>query len=58
MILAKEVVRSRKAVNRIHAAKAQIRSVEMQLKEQLAMFKVPFESFAPSLPLHLVALPD
>ncbi|XP_069140626.1 charged multivesicular body protein 3-like [Argopecten irradians] len=39
-ILAKEVVRSRKAVNRLYASKAQINSVSMQLKNQAAMVRM------------------
>ncbi|XP_065191045.1 charged multivesicular body protein 3-like [Sycon ciliatum] len=35
-ILAKEMVRSRKAVNKIYASKAQINSVMMQMQNQLA----------------------
>jgi charged multivesicular body protein 3 len=34
-ILAKEVVRSRKAVNRIYASKAQLSSVQLQMQHQL-----------------------
>lgn len=34
-ILAKEIVRSRKAVNKIYASKAQLNSVEMSMKNQL-----------------------
>lgn len=34
-ILAKEVVRSRKAVNRIYASKAQLSSVQLQMSHQL-----------------------
>lgn len=40
LILAKEVVNSRKAVNRIHVTKANINSVQMQMKSQLAIIKV------------------
>lgn len=39
-ILAKEVVRSRKAVNRIYASKAQLSSVQLQMSHQLATIKV------------------
>merc|ERR1719394_2433324 len=39
-ILAKEVVNSRKAVNRIYSAKANLNSVQLQMKEQLATLKV------------------
>ncbi|XP_014677763.1 PREDICTED: charged multivesicular body protein 3-like [Priapulus caudatus] len=40
VILAKELVRSRKAVNRIYASKAQINSVVMSMKSQLAIIKI------------------
>ena len=39
-MLAKEVVRSRKAVNRMHTSKAQMNSVVMQMENQLAQQKV------------------
>lgn len=39
-ILAKEVIRSRKAVNKIYASKAQLNSVEMSMKNQLGMFQL------------------
>ncbi|XP_076800196.1 charged multivesicular body protein 3-like [Clavelina lepadiformis] len=39
-ILAKEIVHTKKAVNRIYAAKAQISSVEMSVKNQAAMVRV------------------
>merc|ERR1712126_104163 len=39
-ILAKEVVNSRKAVNRIYSAKANLNSCQLQMKEQLATLKV------------------
>ena len=39
-ILAKEIVNSRKSVNKLYAAKANINSVSMQMKNQLAMVKV------------------
>ncbi|CRL07221.1 CLUMA_CG020202, isoform A [Clunio marinus] len=39
-ILAKEMVRSRKAVNRIYASKAQLSSVQLQMQQQLATLKV------------------
>ena len=35
VILAKEIIRSRKAVNKIYASKAQLNSVEMSMKNQL-----------------------
>ena len=34
-ILAKEIIQSRKAVNKLYSAKAQLNSVEMQMKNQL-----------------------
>ncbi len=37
-ILAKEIVQSRKAVNRIHAAKANMNSVSMQMKNQASKY--------------------
>ncbi|XP_038046853.1 charged multivesicular body protein 3-like [Patiria miniata] len=39
-ILAKEIVNSRKAVRRIHTSKAQINSVSMQMKNQLALIRM------------------
>lgn len=39
-ILAKEIVNSRKAVNKIYSAKANLNSVQLQMKEQLATIKV------------------
>ncbi|KAJ3107188.1 Charged multivesicular body protein 3 [Phlyctochytrium planicorne] len=39
-ILAKEIVRSRKAKDRIHTSKAQLNSLVMQLQQQLATAKV------------------
>lgn len=39
-ILAKEVVRSRKAVSKIHSAKAQMKSVEYSMNQQLATLRV------------------
>lgn len=39
-ILAKEVVNARKAVTRIHTAKANINSVEMQMQQQAAQIRV------------------
>lgn len=41
-ILAKEIVRSQKAVNKIYASKAQLNSVEMSMKNQLGEFNVTF----------------
>lgn len=40
LILAKEVIRARKAVNRIHASKAQLNSVMMSMNHQLATLKL------------------
>ena len=34
-VLAKEIVRTRKAVSKIHAAKAQLKSVEYSMQQQL-----------------------
>jgi len=39
-ILAREVVNSRKAVNKIYAAKANLNSVQLQMKGQLAQVKI------------------
>jgi len=39
-ILAKEIIQSRKAVNKMHAAKAQLNSVDMQMKNQLATLRL------------------
>eukprot|EP00326_Haptolina_ericina_P042997 CAMPEP_0181249584 /NCGR_PEP_ID=MMETSP1096-20121128/45840_1 /TAXON_ID=156174 ORGANISM="Chrysochromulina ericina, Strain CCMP281" /NCGR_SAMPLE_ID=MMETSP1096 /ASSEMBLY_ACC=CAM_ASM_000453 /LENGTH=216 /DNA_ID=CAMNT_0023346947 /DNA_START=101 /DNA_END=751 /DNA_ORIENTATION=+ len=39
-LLAKELVRSRKAVNRMHASKATMNSVVMQMENQLAQVKM------------------
>ncbi|XP_054721779.1 charged multivesicular body protein 3-like [Uloborus diversus] len=39
-ILAKEVIRARKAINRIHTSKAQINSVMMSMNHQLATLRV------------------
>eukprot|EP01147_Barroeca_monosierra_P004840 gene4840-6873_t len=39
-VLAKSILHSRKAKNRIHAAKAQINSVIMEMRHQLAMVKM------------------
>jgi len=40
LVLAKEVCHSRKAVNKLYCAKANINSVQMQMKGQLATIKV------------------
>merc|ERR1719153_1543029 len=39
-ILAKEIVNSRKSVNKLYAAKANMSSVQMQMKTQLATVKI------------------
>ena len=39
-ILAREVVNARKAVTRIHTAKANLSSIEMQMKQQAAQLRV------------------
>ncbi|XP_061183998.1 charged multivesicular body protein 3-like [Saccostrea echinata] len=39
-ILAKEIVRSRKAVNRLYTSKAHMNSVQMQMKNQLATLRI------------------
>merc|ERR1712055_43989 len=39
-ILAREVVSSRKAVNKIYAAKANLNSVQLQMKGQLAQVRI------------------
>lgn len=39
-ILAKEIVRARKAVNRLYASKAHMNSVQMQMKNQLGRLKI------------------
>jgi len=39
-VLAKEVVHSRKAVNKIYTAKANLKSVEMQMKAQAAQVRI------------------
>jgi len=40
MILAKEIVHARKAVTKLHTAKANLNSVQLQMKDQLATIKV------------------
>jgi len=40
MILAKEIVNARKSINKIYAAKANLNSVQLQMKGQLATIKV------------------
>jgi len=39
-ILAKEIIQSRKAVNKLYSAKAQLNSVDMQMKNQLATLRL------------------
>ncbi|XP_072026080.1 charged multivesicular body protein 3-like [Amphiura filiformis] len=39
-VLAKEIVNSRKVVNRLHTSKAQMSSVSMQMKNQLSVLRV------------------
>lgn len=39
-LLAREILNSRKAVNKLHTAKANLNSVQLQLKNQLATLKV------------------
>ncbi|XP_063709530.1 charged multivesicular body protein 3 [Culicoides brevitarsis] len=39
-ILAKEIIRSRKAVNKIYVSKATINSVQLQMKNQLATLRI------------------
>lgn len=39
-ILAKELINSRKAVNKLYTAKANLNSVQLQMKSQLALLKV------------------
>jgi len=40
MILAKEVVHARKTINKLHTAKANLNSIQLQMKGQLATLKV------------------
>ncbi|XP_055380276.1 charged multivesicular body protein 3 [Condylostylus longicornis] len=40
VILAKEVIRARKAINRIHTSKAHLNSIQLQMKNQLATLRV------------------
>ena len=39
-ILAKEIIRAKKAVNKLYASKAQLSSVEMGMKNQLATLRI------------------
>lgn len=38
IILAKEVIRARKAINKIHTSKAHLNSVQLQMKNQLGEY--------------------
>lgn len=40
LILAKEILNSRKAISKIHASKAHINSISMQMKNQLATLRI------------------
>uniref|UniRef100_A0A0K8TSX4 Putative vacuolar sorting protein vps24 n=1 Tax=Tabanus bromius TaxID=304241 RepID=A0A0K8TSX4_TABBR len=40
VILAKEIVRARKAINRIHTSKAHLNSIQLNMKNQLATLRV------------------
>ncbi len=40
VVLAKEIIHSRKAVSRLHTAKANMNSVQMQMNEQLAALRL------------------
>ncbi|XP_044726802.1 charged multivesicular body protein 3 [Chrysoperla carnea] len=40
VMLAKEIIRSRKAINKIHTTKAHLNSISMQMKNQLATLRV------------------
>jgi len=40
MILAKEIINSRKAISKIHTSKAHINSISMQMKNQLATLRI------------------
>lgn len=42
MILAKEILRARKAVNKIYTSKAHINSVQLQMKNQLGIARDNF----------------
>lgn len=44
-ILAKEIIRSRKAVNKIHSSKAQLNSIELGMKNQLGLYAFYFAYF-------------
>ena len=46
-LLAKEIVRSRKAVSRLHTSKAQMNSVVMQMQNQMGALPVPPHSRKP-----------
>ena len=53
-LLAKEIVRSRKAVSRLHTSKAQMNSVVMQMQNQMGALPVPLHSRQPTTPTHLL----
>jgi len=40
LVLAKEIVKSRKAVNRLHTSKAQLNSVSMHMSQQMSQLRV------------------
>lgn len=44
-ILAKEIIRSRKAISKIYTSKAHLNSVQMQMKNQLGMYYINLYSF-------------
>ena len=46
LILAKEIIHSRKAVNKMYASKAQLNSVDMQMKNQLGTFTINSTCFS------------
>ena len=52
-LLAKEIVRSHKAVSRLHTSKAQMNSVVMQMQNQMGALPVPPHSRKPTTPTHL-----
>ena len=57
-ILAKEIIQSRTAVNKIYAAKAQLNSVDMQMKTQLCKwYKLLFPMIGHSLLLKIINSP-
>lgn len=42
IILAKEIIRARKAINRIHTSKAHLNSIQLQMKNQLGLLTFEF----------------